>query len=176
MLLAALASALLRTGFTVKSALAAEVAFALTLLVAGALHRRVRAQGPAQLAAIVALALAGAAVELVSGLPVGSVLAGASARTAVFLTCALLVRGAFARSSRAQRQRAWRFDALGILLSLVAGGGLAHAGYASEAGSCLLAAGAAFPIALARATAKGLKPLGIALAVLTAASAVVLSL
>jgi hypothetical protein len=176
MLGASLLGALLRTGIGWTSVAAAEAVLVVTLLLAGALHRRMRAQGPVQLAAIAALALSGAAVELIAGLPIGTVVAGAFARIAIFFACALLVRAAFARSSSRGRRRGLKLDLLAVSLPLAAGGALAVAGFAPESRACLLAGMVAIPIALGRATAKQLKPLGIALAVITLASALVLAL
>jgi hypothetical protein len=176
MLAASVLGALFRTGLSWTSIAAAEVALTVTVLLAGIVHRRIRAQNWVQMLAIAALSLVGAAVELFGSVPLPTIVAGIIARTTIFLACALLVRAAFARSNRSRQERARNFDIGAISLPLGAGVGFALSGYTGEARACLLAGIVAIPIALGRATSKQLKPLGIALAVITLATAIVLSL
>ncbi len=152
------------------------VVFVSAVGVASVLHRKIRRHEGAQLASTACLGLAGAPVEWAAGLPPSAVLASSVARVAVFVSSALLVRSAFARSARQARfsSAAWQGTALMLLGTAVVG--LAYANRPVEARACALAFAICIALTLWKPTAKQLKPLGLSLAGVAFGSALVLAL
>jgi hypothetical protein len=176
MLLAAVLSAWLRTGFAALAIMSGIVVFGVAVGSASVLHRKIRGHESAQLVATACLALAGTPLEWAAGLPQSAVLSGTAARLAIFLASSLLVRSAFARSARKPRvsSRAWQLIALLLLATAFAI--LTLAGRHVEARACAMAGVACVALAWWSPTAKQLKPVGLALAGVAFGSAFALAL
>lgn len=176
MLGASILSSELRAGFATAALVTGAAAFFVVVLVATVFHRKIRGRESAQLAATAGLAFAGTPIEWIAGLPLGSVLAGTAARLAIFLSSALLVRAAFARSARNPAMSCASLQQVAVVLVAAAGLLLALAGWYAEARACAAAGALLLALACSRPTVKQLKPLGLALAGVTLGSAVVLAL
>lgn len=176
MLAAALGSALLRARVTLSSA-GVALACALLAIAAGtAGHRSVRRSSAMQLAATVGLAFCGAPIELAGGISGASVAVRSLARAVVFLTSALVVRAAFARSARRGEARGRLITVASLAVPSLAGLAFLAAQRLPEAAACFMTSALCAVLVFVRPTAKQLKPLGLALAGLALLSAVALAL
>jgi uncharacterized membrane protein YoaK (UPF0700 family) len=176
MLGGALAGALLRTGARVATLTVAVVTVVLVVATASALHRRIRRSGLAQLTATLLLSLSAVPVELQGGVSASRVALGAIARAIVFVSSALVVRAAFARTMRGGATRNRLLHLLSIAIAVVGAIALYASGHAQEASACTMAAGVCLVFAYTRPTVKQLKELGLALSGLVLASATALAL
>jgi hypothetical protein len=176
MLGAALLTGLLQGHVGAPSMLAALTMLASVALVGGAIHRRVRGNGNAQLAAAVGLAVSGFPVALAGGVSLSRAALTSLAWVVVFLSSALLVRAAFARASTRSTFDAIWIEAAAIGLAAFANFGFSLAGARSQAFAAGLTAVAAAAIAAQRPNVKQLKPVGLALAGLAAVAAFALAI
>ncbi len=173
MLTAVVVTALARTEITLWVALSGLATVMATLIGAGLLRYEVRKNRRAQLVSAAAFGLVGAPIEVAGGVPVSLALWIAGAWAAIFVSGALLVRGAFARSRRKGGARAHELGALG--LAAMASALFASVGLFAQA----LATGVAFGLMLLlvsrKPTVKQLRPVGLALAGIDALAALVMS-
>jgi succinate dehydrogenase hydrophobic anchor subunit len=176
MLGAALASAILRAKGDRLSLLVAALGAVAAISAGGLSHRQIRKSSAAQLAATVLLALCSVPVELAAGLPFPSIAAAAFARGVVFVTSALIVRAAFARSARNGSHRSLFLRVGALVIAILAAALLFFLGRMTEAVTCLIAACAYAVFVWSPPTAKQLKPLGLTLGWLALASAITLAL
>lgn len=171
-----LTSALFRSGTAAGSLAAAALTAALVVATASVWHRRIRSKPVAQLAATSLLSLAAVPVELAGGVPGPSVASAAMARTVVFFSGALVVRAAFARSSRRGADRTQLLHFLSVAIASTAALGFYVSGLTKESLACSMAAGLCACLAYRRPTVKDLKPLGLMLSGLVFASTMALTL
>ena len=176
MLGAALASALLRARGNRLSVLVAALVV-VAAITAGALsHRRIRKSSVAQVVAAALLALSSVPVELAAALPLPNISAAAFARGVVFVSSALVVRAAFARSASNGSRRSFLLCLASFAIAILAGGLLFILRRRMEAGTCAMAASACAVFICSRPTAKQLKPLGLTLGWLAVLSVITLAL
>jgi len=175
MLGGALAGALLRAGAHVATFTVAVLTAALLVAGGSALRRQIRRSGFAQLAATLLLSLAAVPVELVGGVSVSRVALAAIGRAIVFVSSALVVRAAFARTARGGATRNWLLHLLSIAIAVLGAITLYATGHAREASACAMAAGVCLVFAYQRPTVKQLKQVGLALSGLVLASATALA-
>jgi len=176
MLGAAQASALLRTKGAPQSLAVAALVAGVAISVASFSHRRIRKSSAGQLAGTLALALSSVPVEIAGGVSVPSIGSSSLARGVVFVTSALVVRAAFARSARDGKRSNLLLRIVCVAIPVLVAALLFALDRPMEAGTCVIA-GAAFTVfAWSRPTAKQLKPLGLALGGLAVITAVTLAL
>lgn len=176
MLCGALMSALLRTGAHLAPLAVAGATAALAVAAASALHRRIRRSTLAQLAATLMLSLSAVPVELAGRVPASRVALATLARAVVFVSSALVVRAAFARTMRSGATRNWFLHLVSAALAGFGALALYATGHAPEASACAMAVGVCLVFAYQRPTVKQLKRVGLALSGLVLASAVALAL
>jgi hypothetical protein len=174
MLAAVLASTLLRTAASWPSVTVAVGVLAGTVFAGAALHDHIRKSSNAQAASALALALSGAPIEAAGGLAYSDIAGATATRLVVFATSLLIVRAAFARSARAGARRAALLQGGALALPLATTVGFALLGALGEALASAVAAVIAVVTAAFRPNAKRLKPLGLTLALLALATALVL--
>lgn len=176
MLGAAQASALIRTQARVASVVAALLVTSAVVVGGSLCHRWIRKASAAQLGAAAALGLSSVPVELAGGLPLPSVASAGFARIVVFLTSALLVRAAFARSARSGERRGLLLGGASLAIPVVCAVLLFAIGRTAEGGTCVIASAACTVFAFSRPTVKQLKPLGLVLGELSLITAITLAL
>ncbi len=176
MLGAAQASALLRTKGAPHSLAVAALVAGVAISGASFSHRRIRRSSAGQLAGTLALALSSVPVESAGGVSLPSIASGSLARAVVFVTSALVVRAAFARSARDGRRSNLLLHLVSVALPALVAGLLFALDRPMEAGTCVIAGAASTVFAWSRPTAKQLKPLGLALGGLALTTAVTLAL
>jgi hypothetical protein len=175
MLGAVVLSAFLRSGATLLLAAAALTVTVVAILGAVRMDRLVRRDGAAQVLSAGALGALSFPLDVVAGRTLTAAAATGLAWVAIFAASALVVRSLFARAGRrASRSAPW-LAAVSVLAPGAAALGFALAGSRAESAASLLTAAGLGVLVLLRPTVKQLKPVGIGLAVLHAASAVVLA-
>lgn len=176
MLVAVLLAALLRAGGTAVACVIAGLSAAAASVIGSQIRSVIRRSGAAQLAAAAALPLVGVPVGLAAKQPIGAVLAMAAAWMAVFVSSALVVRGAFARARCSSSRAAWRLDVAAVGLCVLTSVVFGLLGQRSEAIATATAALGCTLIVLERPSVKQMKPLGVALAALALVVALMLGL
>ncbi|HEX2674539.1 MAG TPA: hypothetical protein VHM25_26870 [Polyangiaceae bacterium] len=176
MLVGALAGALLRTGAQATPLTVAALTGALVVAAGSSLHRRIRRSELAQLTATLLLSLSAVPVELAGGVSESRVALAAIARAIVFVSSALVVRAAFARTLRGGVNRNRYLHLVSIALAVLGAITFYASGHAPEASACAMAASVCLGFAYQRPTVKQLKPLGLALSGLVLATATALAL
>jgi hypothetical protein len=175
MLGGALASALLRTGAHAVTLVVALVTTVIVVAAATTLHRRIRRSELAQLASTLLLSFSAVPVELVGDVPGSSVAWAEIARAIVFVSSALVVRAAFARTMRGGARRNTLLHLTSVTVPALGAFAFSAAGRAPEASACAMATLVCAVFAYQRPTVKQLKMLGLALSGLVLASAVALA-
>jgi len=174
MLAAVLLAALLRVPPAPRPLLVAFAVALLAALVGGFAGRTIRRSSPVQVVSAAVLAAAGVPVELAGGATPESALAAATAWVPILAGSALLVRAAFARAARGKERTARWLEASAVTLPGAACAAFAVAGYYAEARAAGVAALGSCALVLVHPTVKRIRQIGIALASLALASALVL--
>lgn len=175
MLAAVLVAAVARRPEALTVWLAALIMLVAAAVGGGLIRRKVRHNGAAQLASAAALAMAGAPVDHVAGIPPGAIAATVGAWATIFVACALVVRATFSRA-RGHDARARTTTFLSVLIPAIVASAYAVAGAIPHAAATGAAALGCALVALSGPTVKQLKPVGWALASVSAVAALALSL
>jgi len=144
--------------------LAAMLVIAGAALLGSLVHRQVRQKPRLQLGSSLALAAAGAPIELGARVPWAEAALDATAWAAVFAAFTLSVWACTARSSRVRRRQVGVLTAGAMLVPFAAAVGFALAERRGHAVAALLGAAASVAFAIWRPGAKQMKPLGLTLA------------
>jgi hypothetical protein len=166
MLGASLLSGILRGRATFLGLVAALTVGVISIVLAVPIRGTVRRSENHQLASATLLGFLGAPVEWAAGVDATSITTAALARGLVYACCALSVRAAFARSRRVRSQRVKQLHAASVGFALIGAVAFTLSGRTPEAVACAASAAGLALVAAFRPTAKALRPLGIALALL----------
>lgn len=173
MLLAVQLATLLRVGPSWTSAAAVVGCIALLSVAGGMASRAVRRHTELQIASAAVLGVSGLPLELAVGWPPIDALITAFAWTIVFTASALLVRGVFARARR-RGPPAWPFDLGAVGLTGTAALACVLLGALPQAVALAASAMLLLVLARTRPTPRQLRPVGLALAALSALAGTVL--
>lgn len=163
-MLAAVVLAALLAQPTVASLLTAVVVVAGAALLGSLVHMRIRRQPWLQLASALALAAAGAPVELMARTPLVDVAYDAAAWAAVFVGFTLSVWACTARNSRVRRRQVGALTACAVLAPLAGAVALELAERRGHALAALFGAAASSVFAIWRPGSKQMKAIGFTLA------------